>query len=125
MGIWGSLCALAPSRLSHQRSRKAGKSRRQQFFRRFSGMSLEPLEERRLLAINIADNQILEGNSGTQIMPITVTLTAPRANTVTVQYQTSDLSPAFGAATSGSDYSGTSGTLTFAPGETSKTFNVT
>ena len=57
-------------------------------------------------------------SSGT--VTITVTLSATPAQTVTVQYATSD-----GTAEAGSDYVAASGTLTFAAGETSKTFSIT
>ncbi len=49
----------------------------------------------------------------------TVTLNRAVAETVTVDYATSD-----GTATAGADYTATSGTLTFAPGETRKTVSV-
>lgn len=50
---------------------------------------------------------------------ITVTLNIPLGITATVDYATSD-----GTATAGSDYVTTVGALTFAPGQTSRTFNV-
>ncbi len=50
---------------------------------------------------------------------ITVRLSGPSSHTVTVDYATSD-----GTATAGSDYTAGSGTLSFAPGETAKTFSV-
>ena len=50
---------------------------------------------------------------------ITVVLNAASGNTITVDYATSD-----GTATAGSDYTGASGTLTFNPGVTSRTFTV-
>src|SRR5262249_7091726 len=57
-----------------------------------------------------------EGDSGTTAFPFIVALGAPSTKTITVQYATAD-----GAAQAGSDYTATSGTLTFAPGETQKT----
>lgn len=50
---------------------------------------------------------------------IQVTLSSAAAFSITVNYATSD-----GTALAGSDYTATSGTLTFNPGETSKTINV-
>ena len=50
---------------------------------------------------------------------ITVTLSATSGQTVTVNYATAD-----GTATTGSDYTAASGTLTFNPGVTSQTINV-
>jgi phosphopantetheinyl transferase (holo-ACP synthase) len=50
---------------------------------------------------------------------ISVSLSAPSDQGVTVDYTTSD-----GRATAGSDYSATSGSLTFAPGQTSQSFQV-
>ncbi len=52
-----------------------------------------------------------EGNAGTTAFTFTVTLSAASASTVTVNYATAD-----GTATAGSDYTATSGTLTFNPG---------
>jgi hypothetical protein len=49
----------------------------------------------------------------------TVTLAAPSIQTITVQYATGN-----GTAVAGQDYTATSGTLTFAPGETVKTILV-
>jgi len=58
------------------------------------------------------------GDATTQNM--VVNLSVPSTQTVTVSYATAD-----GTATSGSDYMPTSGTLTFAPGETRKTIPLT
>ena len=58
------------------------------------------------------------GNAQTTAM-FTVTLSQASAQMVTVQYATAN-----GTATAGNDYSAISGTLTFAPGETSKTIAV-
>jgi hypothetical protein len=60
-----------------------------------------------------------EGNSGTTPFTFTVTLSAASASTVTVTFATAD-----GTATAGSDYTATSGTLTFAPGVTTQTITV-
>jgi chitinase len=70
--------------------------------------------------LSIADAAGSEGDSGSQPLTFTVTLSAPSANTVTVNYATQDLT-----ATAGSDYVTTSGTLSFAPGVTTQTFEVT
>jgi subtilisin-like proprotein convertase family protein len=60
-----------------------------------------------------------EGNSGTTPFVFTVTLSQAQATPVTVQFATAD-----GTANAGSDYTATSGTLTFAPGQTSKQITV-
>jgi uncharacterized repeat protein (TIGR01451 family) len=60
-----------------------------------------------------------EGNSGTKNASFTVTLSSASLSSVTVNYATSD-----GTATQPGDYTAGSGTLTFAPGETSKTISV-
>ena len=67
---------------------------------------------------------VLEGNTGTVVMNIPVTLSAGSASTVTVHYATIDTGGA-GIATPGTDYVATSGTLSFAPGETSKSVPIT
>ncbi|WPC40213.1 Calx-beta domain-containing protein [Clostridium sp. JS66] len=50
---------------------------------------------------------------------VTVTRTANTSDTITVDYATAN-----GTALSGSDYTSTSGTITFAPGETSKAIDI-
>jgi hypothetical protein len=70
-------------------------------------------------AIAIGDATVTEGHDGTREATFTVTLSAPSTQTVTVGYATAN-----GTASAGSDYESTSGTLTFAPGETSKTVTV-
>jgi CSLREA domain-containing protein len=67
--------------------------------------------------VSVTDSTVVEGDSGTTAAVFTVTLSTASGQTVTVGYRT------FGG-TEGSDYTVTSGTLTFAPGETSKTVNV-
>lgn len=58
--------------------------------------------------------------AGTTTMNFTVNLSAASSDAVTVKYATAD-----GTATAGEDYVATSGTVTFAAGETSKTIAVT
>lgn len=69
-----------------------------------------------LPTLSIANSSLTEGNSGTSTMNFTVTLS--QSATATVNYATSD-----GTATAGSDYTATSGTLSF-NNETSKTIPV-
>jgi VCBS repeat-containing protein len=70
-------------------------------------------------SLSIADASVVEGNSGTRPMVFTVTLSAASSVAVTVNYTTLN-----GTASSLKDYQATSGTLTFAAGETSKTITV-
>ncbi len=67
----------------------------------------------------IADVSIAEGTGGSLNMTFTVTLASALSAAATVDYATSD-----GSAVAGSDYTATSGTLTFNAGQTSRTFNV-
>ncbi len=69
--------------------------------------------------LRISDASATEGNSGVTSLIFTVTLTQAATGPVTIQYATVD-----GTATSGSDYQASSGTIIFAPGETSKTIAV-
>src|SRR5262249_54958556 len=70
--------------------------------------------------ISINSVSIKEGNSGTKAMIFTVTLSAAYDQPVTVKFATHDGS----ATVADNDYVATSGTLTFAPGETSRTITV-
>jgi Cellulose binding domain/Calx-beta domain/Glycosyl hydrolases family 18 len=72
-----------------------------------------------LPTISVADVSINEGNSGTKNETFTVTLSAAATSNVTVNYATRN-----DTALAGSDYTATSGKLTFSPGQTSKTVNV-
>lgn len=67
---------------------------------------------------------VVEGDTGTVTVQVPVTLTNPSATPITVDYTTLDTGAA-GIATAGTDYVATSGTVTFAPGETTKTVSVT
>ena len=62
---------------------------------------------------------VTEGNTGTTNAVFNVTLSPASGQTVTVSYSTAN-----GSATAGSDYVATSGTLTFNPGDTTKTITV-
>ena len=66
--------------------------------------------------ISITDVNV---NEGVGNATVTVTLSSSSANAVTVAYATSN-----GTATSGLDYTATSGTLTFAANQTSTTFTI-
>jgi hypothetical protein len=65
--------------------------------------------------LSVSSPTATEGGS----LAFQVTLSNPSSQTVTVQYATAN-----GTATAGSDYTAAGGTLTFAPGETSKTVSV-
>src|SRR5262249_18106756 len=70
-------------------------------------------------SLAVSDASVTEGNTGTVNAVFTVTLSAAATQTVTVNYATSS-----GGATSGVDFTAASGTLTFAPRETSRTVAV-
>ena len=73
------------------------------------------------VAISVADATVREGSGA--VLAFEVTLDRPRSETVTVDYATVPGNGA-GVATEGSDYTATSGTLTFAVNETLKTVSV-
>jgi uncharacterized repeat protein (TIGR01451 family) len=68
---------------------------------------------------SVGDTSVIEGTGGTTTMHVPVTLSAASGKTVTVDYATSA-----GTAATGTDYTTTTGTLTFNPGDTSKTIDV-
>ena len=67
--------------------------------------------------LSVADASVTEAADAT--VDFNVTMSRVASSNVTVDYATSD-----GAATAGSDYTSTSGTLTFAAGQTEKTVSV-
>lgn len=75
-------------------------------------------------SLSIAPVSVTEGNSGTTTAVFNVTMSATSASTVTAVFNTGDPSSGTNFATAGVDYNATSGTITFAPGETSKSVTV-
>jgi len=70
--------------------------------------------------VSIVNSTVIEGNSETNGLTFTVSLSAASGLPATVRYASKD-----GSAISGSDYASlTPGMLTFAPGETSKTISI-
>jgi Ca2+-binding RTX toxin-like protein len=71
------------------------------------------------VTMNITNAAVTEGDTGTVNAVVSVTLSAPVATPVTVQFNSVD-----GTATAGVDYVAVSGTLTFAPGVTTQIITV-
>ena len=67
-------------------------------------------------SITVHDAQVVEGNAGTTPATFVIALSGASSLPVSFSYATTD-----GTAIAGSDYIGTSGTATFAPGEVEKT----
>jgi Calx-beta domain/Divergent InlB B-repeat domain len=72
------------------------------------------------VALAIGDASVVEGNAGTTSVVLTVSLSGITSVPVTVDYATADAT-----ATAGSDYFAATGSLSFAPGVTSRTISVT
>ncbi len=72
-----------------------------------------------LVSLAVGNASVPEGNSGTRTATFAVTLSTASGKTVSVDWHTAD-----GTAHAPSDYSATGGTLTFAPGETTKNVSV-
>lgn len=66
-------------------------------------------------SISVRDVSVVEGNSGTTQATFVVALSGAASQTVSCSFATSN-----GTATAGSDYTATTGTVTFAPGELEK-----
>ncbi len=71
-------------------------------------------------SISIADVSVVEGNRNSKRMTFTIVISSASTQSITVRYATAN-----GTATSGSDYSSTSGTARISAGRTSTTINVT
>jgi hypothetical protein len=69
--------------------------------------------------ISISDAAKLEGNSGTSPLSFHVTLSNPSSSTITIDFETVN-----DTATAPSDFVARTGTLTFTPGQVSRTLNV-
>ena len=69
--------------------------------------------------VSIGGASVAEGDSGTTTVSLTVSLSAASGKPITVDYTSAD-----GTAVAPGDYAGVSGTLSFAPGQTSKTVDV-
>jgi hypothetical protein len=72
-----------------------------------------------LTAISLDDVSVTEGDTGTKNFNFTVTLSQASNLTVKIDFATAN-----GTATAGNDYQATSGTLTFNPGDLTKTITV-
>ena len=94
-----------------------GNSTADVFALKLNANDLPPPPPAPALAIN--DVTVAEGNAGTASATFTVSLSAASTETVVVSFATAN-----GTAAAGSDYVAASGTLTFAPGETSQTVTV-
>ncbi|MFN0196127.1 MAG: Calx-beta domain-containing protein [Planctomycetaceae bacterium] len=72
-----------------------------------------------LVTLRINDVSISEGNVGDTVFTFTVSLSRDSGRTITVDYATQN-----GSATANGDYDAKTGSLTFNPGETTKTIDV-
>ena len=72
-----------------------------------------------LPALSVTDPTVTEGDSGTKNLNFTVSLAPASGRIVTIDYAS-----LAGTAAAGSDYHSVSGTLTFNPGQTSKTVSI-
>lgn len=72
-----------------------------------------------LPSLSVTDSSVTESATQSVLEPFVVTLSAAATSPITVVYATSD-----GTAVAGINYQAAKGTLTFAPGETQKTINV-
>lgn len=84
-----------------------------------SSAVLNIVDNEKAPSLRISDAKVVEGNKGTTNAVFTVTLSAPSAQKVQVGFATAN-----GSAIAPGDYGSQSGTLLFAPGQTSKTITV-
>ncbi len=69
--------------------------------------------------VSVGDVSVKEGDTGTTQLDFVVSLSQPQTSTVTVDYKTGD-----GTASKTSDYDSKTGSVTFAPGELTKTVSI-
>ena len=100
-------------------SRAAGDENKTPHDEQAAGESSNIVDSSKQPAVSIGDAAVSESLSGTTNAVFTLSLSAATGRTVSVELLTAD-----GSATAGQDYQPASGTFTFAPGETSKTFTV-
>src|SRR3569832_114300 len=74
------------------------------------------------LSVTISAPTVVEGNNNTKQLAYTITLSHASATAVTVNYTTV---AGGGTATAGDDYDAQSGAITFIPGQTTQTVNIT
>ncbi len=79
-----------------------------------SGLTLDIAQLAPQVGASISDASVVEGTGGTNSLNFTVTLDRNPTASVVVNFTTTN-----GAATAGSDYTATTSSLTFAPGQTS------
>jgi hypothetical protein len=77
------------------------------------------LDDDPMPTVSVGDVSVPEGDAGAANATFTVSLSAPSGKPIDVDYASTD-----GTATAPSDYAGVSGTLSFAPGQTTKTVDV-
>ncbi len=70
--------------------------------------------------ITLVGTTVVEGDSGITLAPVTIRLSNPSSETITLAYSTQD-----GTARRDEDYSAIAGSLTFAPGETQAILSLT
>jgi hypothetical protein len=70
-------------------------------------------------ALSVAGGAVQEGDAGSRPLTFTIALSAASGRSVTVDYHTTD-----GTAQAPADYTASTGTLTFAPGQTTRTVDV-
>ena len=90
-----------------------------------SGQGVGTLANDDTPSISIAKVSQPEGNAGTSTMTFTATLSQASTQTVTVNYATSNSIASTAGGIGGPDYDAANGMLTFLPGVTQQTFDVT